>query len=80
MAQKHDLNQKTIFRLSRAVVRKFVSRLKPPPQKLESFKFGSRCFLVHFILRISINYFFQVAAIQIFGFQRKQTICCMQKT
>jgi hypothetical protein len=32
MAQKHDLSKKK-FRLSRAVVRKFVSRLQPPPLK-----------------------------------------------
>jgi hypothetical protein len=72
MAQKHDLSKKKI-RLSRAVVRKIVSRLQPTPQKLESLNFGSRCFLgqlMHFILRISINYFFRVAAIQIFGFRR----------
>jgi hypothetical protein len=31
--------------MSRAVLRKFVSRLQPPPQKLESLNFGSRCFL-----------------------------------
>jgi uridine kinase len=36
MAQKHDL------RLLRAVVRKFVSRLQPPLQKLESLNFGFR--------------------------------------
>jgi hypothetical protein len=36
------------LRLSRAVVGKFVSRLQPPPQKLERLNFGSRCFLDQF--------------------------------
>jgi hypothetical protein len=60
-----------------------VSRLQPPPQKLESFNFGSRCFLgqldaLH--TQNFDNFFFRVDAIQIFGFQRilMHTSYCMQ--
>jgi hypothetical protein len=57
MAQKHDLSKKKI-RLSRAVVRKFVSRLQPPLEKASILALGVFwANLMHFILRISIIYF-----------------------
>jgi hypothetical protein len=72
IGKKHDLSKKKI-RLSRAVVRKFVSRLQPPPQKLESWNFGSRRILAQIVALHTQNFdelFFRVAAIQMLGFQR----------
>jgi hypothetical protein len=92
MAQKHDLSKKK-FSVCRAVVRKFVSRLQPHPQKLESLNFGSRRFLGQLDAHHTQNFdklFFSGSCHTSFRFSThfactqdiacKHTICCMQKT